>query len=245
MAAPAEHQSGVTATLSRWLYWNLAGLFVLCLPLFSIASNVRRVTLDPGTYRQGFEKYAASQRTGFAPTELERIGQEFIRYFEGPGGRLEPLVTIGGQRRPLFNEREIVHMEDVQKLMQLVFRLGDLSGAYLLVFMAGLLITRRRAGLRPLGGLLLAGAGLSLGLLVLVGAASFADFSELFVRFHEMSFSNDLWQLDPEHDYLLMLFPEEFWLEVTLRIGALTAVEAAALGLLGFLLFRRSRPAES
>ena len=79
------------------------------------------------------------------------------------------------------------------------------------------------------------------GLLLVVGGLSYVDFGELFLRFHELSFSNDLWQLDPSRDYLLILFPEGFWLDVTLRIAALTGAEAAVLGLIGFALVRRAR----
>jgi hypothetical protein len=36
-----------------------------------------------------------------------------------------------------------------------------------------------------------------------------------------------------------MLFPQGFWFDVTLRIAALTALQAVLLGLLGFVLQRR------
>ena len=75
--------------------------------------------------------------------------------------------------------------------------------------------------------------------LIAVAALSFLDFGELFVRFHELSFRNDLWMLDPRRDYLLMLFPQGFWFDATLRIAALTALQAGALGLLGLFLLRR------
>jgi integral membrane protein (TIGR01906 family) len=130
-------------------------------------------------------------------------------------------------------------MEDVQKLMRLVFRLGLLSALYAVVFAAGLLAWQHAAGLPALGRLMLWGAALSLALLLLVGALSFVDFGELFVRFHQLSFRNDLWMLDPSRDYLVILFPEGFWLDVTLRIAALTAAESLALGALGFLLVTR------
>ena len=59
------------------------------------------------------------------------------------------------------------------------------------------------------------------------------DFSEAFVRFHEMAFSNDLWILDPRTDYLIMLYPEGFWLDATLRIAMLSAIEAVVIGGIG------------
>ena len=36
-------------------------------------------------------------------------------------------------------------------------------------------------------------------------------FDTLFLKFHQLSFSNDLWQLN-ERDYLLLLFPQDFLL---------------------------------
>ena len=215
-----------------------AALFVLAVPVCCIANTVRWVTLDRGTYLQGFEKYHAVERTGLSPAELERVARAFIDYFQGPPGRLEPVVTIQGSQRPLFNEREIHHMQDVQSLMQLDFRAGLLAGLYLALVACYLAVARRQPGLDTLGSLLICGAALTIGLLILVGALSLLDFSELFVRFHELSFRNDLWMLDPRRDYLLMLFPEGFWLDVTLRIALLTGLEAAAAGGTGLLLRR-------
>jgi integral membrane protein (TIGR01906 family) len=223
---------------SAVLNWLLGALFVLCVPLCCIANTVRWVTLDPTTYRQGFQKYQASERTGLSPAELDRIAQAFISYFLGPPGRLEPVATLQGVQRPLFNEREIHHMQDVQALMQHVFRAGLVSGLYLAVAACGLVVTQRQAGLATLGSLLTYGGVLTLALLVLVGGLSLLDFTELFVRFHELSFSNDLWMLDPSRDYLLILFPEGFWLDVTLRIALLTGLEAAVVGGAGLLLRR-------
>jgi integral membrane protein (TIGR01906 family) len=240
---PAERAgTPARASLPSWVSAPLAVLFVTAVPLCLVANNVRWVTLSPDTYRQGFEKYRAAQRTGLSREQLEQVARAFIDYFLGPPGRLEPQVNLGGTVRPLFNEREVAHMEDVQQLMQLVFRLGVGAGLALLALAAGLLVWRRRAALPLLGRLLAWGSGLSIGLLLLVAGLSLLDFGELFLRFHELSFSNDLWMLDPRRDYLIMLFPQGFWLDVTLRIAALTAFEAVALGALGFWLARRSSP---
>lgn len=222
-----------------WLGALLALLAVLSVPIFLISANVRWVTLDPNTYADGFRTYRAAERTGLSAKQLEQVGQAFREYFQAPPGRLEVAVTLNGQSRSLFNEREIAHLEDVQHLMQLVFRLGALTGLLLLVGTVAALLWRREQVLPMLGTLALWGSGLTLLLLVVMAGLSLLDFGELFVRFHQLSFRNDLWMLDPRRDYLLILFPEGFWLDVTLRIAALTAVEALALGGLGFFLARR------
>jgi integral membrane protein (TIGR01906 family) len=224
--------------LIHWLLPVLGVVFVVCVPLCFIGNNVRWVSLSPDTYQQGFEKYQATERTGLGADQLSNVTRAFIEYFQAPPGLLTPTVTLNGASRPLFNEREVAHMQDVQGLIQLVFRLGLWSGLYLLAFAGGLLALQRNQALPTIGHLALWGAGLSLALLLVVGGLSFVDFSDLFLRFHQLSFQNDFWMLDPRRDYLVMLFPEGFWLDVTLRIAALTAAEALALGALGFFLMR-------
>jgi integral membrane protein (TIGR01906 family) len=225
--------------LPGWLGLLQAVLFVLCVPLCLVANNVRWVTLDPSTYERGYEKYDAGGRTGLDAEQLRAVTRAFTEYFEGPPGELNPVVNLGGQTRPLFNEREVSHMEDVQQLMQLVFRLGWIAALYLVGFTVVTLVVYQLAALPLLGRLLLWGAGLSFALLISVAALSLVDFGTLFLRFHQVSFRNDLWMLDPRRDYLLMLFPQGFWLDVTLRIAALTAGEAFLLGMAGWLLARR------
>jgi integral membrane protein (TIGR01906 family) len=226
-------------SLAPWLGPPLTVLFVLCLPLCLIGNNVHWVALNPDTYREGFARYGVAERAGLDPVQLSGVARAFIDYFQAPPGRLNPGVTVNGAQRPLFNEREVAHMEDVQRLMRLVFRLGLLSALYAAAFAAGLLAWQRATGLAILGRLMLWGAALSLALLLVLATLSLVDFEELFVRFHRFSFRNDLWMLDPTRDYLLILFPEGFWLDVTLKLAAMTSAEALALAALGFYFVTR------
>jgi integral membrane protein (TIGR01906 family) len=63
------------------------------------------------------------------------------------------------------------------------------------------------------------------------------DFSELWTRFHQVAFRNDLWQLDPRSDYLIMLFPEPFWFAATVRMATGVAVQTGVVLVLGLALF--------
>ncbi len=42
------------------------------------------------------------------------------------------------------------------------------------------------------------------------------------MQFHLLSFTNDLWQLDPRRDYLIMMYPQGFFRDATIAIGGLT-----------------------
>ena len=89
--------------------------------------------------------------------------------------------------------------------------------------------------------LLLLGGGLTALLLAAFGLLALAGFDTLFLRFHELAFSNDFWRLDPRRDYLVLLFPQNFWFDATiwfsLRALAGGLLLAAAGG--GWLAWRR------
>src|SRR5581483_1488142 len=107
--------------------------------------------------------------------------------------------------------------------------------------LAGLAL-RRRAFLPLAAKVLAAGAAVTLGGIGLLGALAATDFSELFIQFHLLSFSNDLWLLDPRTDNLIRLFPQEYFLDAALRIVVFTLFQAlmlGAAGLIGMLATRR------
>ena len=57
-------------------------------------------------------------------------------------------------------------------------------------------------------------------------------FDRLFLFFHLVSFSNELWILDPRHDYLIAMFPQGFFFDCTVAIAFLTLLEGGILSLI-------------
>ena len=202
-------------------------LFVVAVPVFLIATNVRWVINAPILYSYGFDKYDIPAYTDIERSELLSAARQIRDYFNNG----EEFLTVGivwrGIRvENLYNSREVLHMKDVKGLVRGVYRIGEVAGGFLVAFATiGLLVWRRRfvprlARYAGMGGIL------TLGLLVLVGLASLAGFDRLFLAFHQVGFSNDLWQLDPRTDYLLAMFPEGFFLDATIWIAGSTVVEA-------------------
>jgi integral membrane protein (TIGR01906 family) len=220
--------------------WLGRALLVLAIPTVLITTNVLQVTADRDFYEREFAKYEVARVTGLSAEQLRTVAQAFVDYFNRPRGRLDVAVDLNGSRRALFNEREIAHMEDVQHLMHLVWWLQICSGAVALAGTVALL-ARGRPGVRRLGALGVLGGGATLVALLLLGALSVLNFGEAFVQFHHLAFSNDLWMLDPRRDYLIMLFPEGFWFDATMRIAMLTAVEACVLIAVGTVALIRGR----
>ncbi len=147
-----------------------------------------------------------------------------------------------GQPLPLFNDRETAHLADVKDLFRTVFRLQEASLAFALVFAVGVFIWAREAPLRLLARLLLAASLLTLGLLTLFALLAQVGFDELFLRFHLLAFTNDLWELDPHTDHLIQMFPRDFWFDAAMLVTGLTALEAALLASLSAIYLRVRRP---
>lgn len=217
-----------------------AGLFIVALPVLFITTSLRWLVSDVGWYRAGFEKYGVSQPTGMSSSELARAADQISRYLLFQRDRVDDIVVnVRGQNMPLFNDREDKHMSDVQALLGRFYTLQVASGIYILLYLASAPLWRRSGYWRALGGQLRWGGTLTLGIFALFGVASFLDFDQLFLQFHEISFSNNYWILDPRTDRLIMMFPEGFWYNSAIRLALATGGQAIAAILVGSLLARK------
>ncbi len=207
---------------------TLAVLAVVSVPLFLIAASVTWAINDPGLYRRGFEKYNISVYSGITDEDLIRVGAELRRYFNSPEEPLRVVVPVYGMERELYNEREVHHMRDVKGLVRGVYWVAAITLVFLLIVNGGGYYLWRRGFARQMATLGLYGGLLTLALVLAVGLFALVGFDSLFLLFHQVSFTNDLWQLDPRTDYLLIMFPQGFWFDATMRI-AFTTIAGAAL----------------
>ena len=68
-----------------------------------------------------------------------------------------------------------------------------------------------------------------------------ADFDGLFVRFHQLSFANHLWLLNPRTDMLIRLMPTSFFVQWGGVIGAVWLLFLALAEAVAAAAHRRSR----
>jgi integral membrane protein (TIGR01906 family) len=222
----------------------LAGVAIaIAIPTFLVTDAVRSVTLNESLYVAEFARYHVGAVTGLSDAELRRVAGAFITYFQSDPQELRISVDTGSGLTPLFNDREVRHMEDVQQLIEKIFQLRI---AALILFVLGavaMMLTGPRAAARAFFRSTAIGGATSALLIGALAVAAAFDFDRLFLQFHFMSFSNDLWLLDPRRDRLIQLFPEGFFFDFAMRIGIQTvgvglATLVASLGML-FTLGRR------
>ena len=219
--------------------WVAAVLFIVAVPVFLLLSNVRVATMEPRVYEYSFGRYDAVARTGVDRVQLDRAAREIVGYFRNDESQLSIRVTVDGREQSLFNPREVQHMRDVKALFRGVFRLHEIAFVYVVAYVAAVFLWSRERSMRRLAQqCIAAGAATAAVMAVAAGAAS-VGFDELFLRFHQFSFANDFWLLNPRTDHLVQMFPQEFWFDVTRAVGMITVLEGVLLAVagLGYLLW--------
>ncbi len=215
--------------------WVATACFIIAVPLFLLLTNVRIAATEERVYEYSFAQYNAEVVTGVDRAQLDGAAATIVDYFRtGESDELLDIrVVVNGQEEALYNQREILHMRDVKDLMQLTFRVHEISFVFLVGYVVVVFLWTRERALRQLAVQTIV-AGASTVVLLGVGAiAVVLGFDRLFEQFHLLSFSNDFWRLNPATDRLIQMFPEGFWFDVTLGVGVLTAIEGGLVAMLG------------
>ncbi len=230
-----EYKLKILSITARWL-------FILCLPILLLTASLGGAVNSPWLYKYGFQKYDVSQTTGLAEVELETTATGLISYFNSDDEDITLTVVKDSEPFELFNEREIAHLRDVKALIGLDYWVLLVTLIYALGY-AGVSLFRGKNWRRLARGVV-GGSGITLALMLALGVGIILGFDQLFWQFHVISFANELWQLDPAKDYLIMLFPRGFWYDAATFCALATAGIAVVLGGIagGCLLFTRRRP---
>ncbi|HMR99726.1 MAG TPA: TIGR01906 family membrane protein [Anaerolineales bacterium] len=134
---------------------------------------------------------------------------------------------------PLYNERELSHMEDVKGVTK-----GALNVWYAtLVILLALGIWSRLGGWEQeyrhglmRGGWLMVGLAIVIGLIVVIGIVVNPNvFWDFFTAFHKLFFVGDSW-LFLYSDTLIRLFPIRFWQDAFLLAAVIALGGGVALG---------------
>ncbi len=207
-----------------------AALIALALPLLLIGANLQLLLNSGWLYSYNWWRNGVPERSGIEKPELDRAARTIKAYFDTPQSQelLDVRVSSGGRDVAIYTDREILHMRDVKTLVRGFLAAGLWSGVAVVVLSAAAAAAlRRRYWAFAAQAVKWSAAGTVLAI-VTIGVASVINFGAVFTLFHRLGFANDLWQLD-YGDYLLLMFPERFWFEATLLLGALIVCEFAGL----------------
>jgi len=174
------------------------------------------------------QHYGAAEASGIAESELLFANGQIHDYLTHgrPGALSISVVDESGAVVPLFNVKETAHMADVRDLVQVLFTAQALAVAAALSLAVVMLVLWPP---RALAAAALYGSVLTAGVLGLTSLVALSGFDSAWSQFHVIAFSNDFWELDPDTDHLIQMFPEGFWFDITMLIGAVTMLQAVLI----------------
>jgi integral membrane protein (TIGR01906 family) len=209
----------ITSLLS-WLVASLVPLALLGLALrLLLTPAFLQIEYNLPSFPPDEYGFTTAERLYYAPFALDYlVNNEDISY-------LGQLTFPDG--RPLFNQRELSHMQDVKIVTQAGLKIWYAS--LLLLALLGIWARQGkweqawRQGLRR-------GGWLMIGLVAGVGLFAAIAFWQFFSLFHALFFEGDSW-LFLYSDTLIRLFPMQFWQDAFLWAGAIAIAGALGLGL--------------
>jgi integral membrane protein (TIGR01906 family) len=231
----------------RWLRGLVTAVFYVALPVLLITTNVRFAFSEERVYKYSIDFYDVPSVTHIPRADLIAATEDIRAYFDNSADYLRTKVhDQSGTVVPLFSSKEVLHMHDVKALVRRVYALGTAALAALAAYVAGVYLWGREEALTALARRVLkATAGTVAAVAVFGVLAAAGGFDALFTRFHELSFGNNFWQLDPARDHLVQMFPQDFWLASTMLIAGMTLLECALLGGVALLYLRHHSGADA
>lgn len=205
------------------LSWVITLLMPLALTFLGLRLLLSHAYLDIEYRLPGFPK----DEYGFTLADRLHWGAIAVDYLQlgSPVKTLANLTFPDGS--PLYNSREISHMQDVRNVTQAAMIVGYLD--WLIVLGVG--VWARWGGWW--GGYLAGirrGGWLTVGLTALIGILASINFWQFFTVFHSLFFTGSSW-LFLYSDTLIRLFPLPFWESAFLMAGLINLGGGLALGL--------------
>jgi len=220
--------------MKRRIIFVLDVLLWPVLALIVILGIVEDVGLDPHLYFKEQLKAGVVETAGISEEDLWKLDTRLFMCLNGgdnwneewdlqDGG--EPLsVAVNGVQQVAFNEREVQHLLDCQKLFHLlsVTQIALMIAIVVLVISSKILpgIWKIKSELTPKH--LWIGSAVIIAPFAILAIWAVIDFSSAFTFFHRLLFTNDLWLLNPETDLLIRICPQSMFANMGLRIAVIS-----------------------
>jgi integral membrane protein (TIGR01906 family) len=206
----------------------------ICLCVFLLVTITHLCGKSPYLMYQLMTHCAPSETTGLPAAEYGSVVKMITSYLQ-TGRNFQHTYVVNGMEYVAFNAKEQAHMADVYRL----FSYSSWVCWMLLIISFGCILQYdNNAPWKSLPHMLTFRRTLLciLAIVTSIIIAACIDFDSLFILFHKVAFTNDLWLLDPSTDLLIRLMPIEFFISYAAIIGGLWLA-----GMIGLLIFSTIR----
>ena len=212
--------------MDKFIRFNL----VLWISLVLLAISIEVNSYNKDFFQASYEKNRVAEITNLSMDQLMDITDNIILYLKNKGGN-ELL-------EPYFNQREILHMEDVQNLY-IINRWIRNIGIFLLALISFHYIKNKQ--IYQMGKILAKDTLATYIFLGFLAISYILNFQKSFLYFHKIFFRNDLWILDPRTDLMIKMLPENFFMGMARNIFFLYIFTLILVQILGFIIIKRYR----
>lgn len=197
-----------------WITNTLACLMIVLAAVGALCGAVVTLATDEFTY-SGMSRMAVMDVLGAADaqdTSTQITAYIGLTDIEQDDFAKEMVSFIKGEtdaQPEILNEKERQHMLDVRALVNLAQTVSQgcmTIAAALAVVIAWTGAKGKRRGM-PFGTLIGLGV-IALGVFGVYAMLNAQGFEALFIRFHELFFTNNLWLMNPETDILIRMMPQ-------------------------------------
>lgn len=208
----------------------LKTLVILLLPLVLVMGAVRLLVTDQYLAFEYGKADFPPDPFGFSQTQRITYASSNFEYVRED----QPLEALADQQldsTPLYNARELKHMQDVQAVYQAAGWVWQI--ALNVILLAGFALAWRSETRPALAAAIRWGGLLTAGLISLIGLSAVLAWQLWFIAFHQIFFAAGTWTFN-QWDTLIRLFPEKFWFDAALTISSLSLLGGGLLALLGW-----------
>jgi integral membrane protein (TIGR01906 family) len=192
--------------------------YILWVPvILSISFEI--FTFSDWLYTYNWSRNNISNNTGLSIAELNHSSNSIKTYFKNDLEKIDTTITKNNNNYQIFNEKEIDHMVDVKILIQKTLLFEKLGILLLTICLIILIYIKKLKKIEEIIRNIIIKSFLLWGLfLSIIIVSMIVNFNYTFILFHKLLFRNDLWILNPRTDFLLMMFPQRFFLEIAIGI---------------------------
>lgn len=227
--------------MKKWWDWLPGAVASFCLVIIILITAFESgMYLDFSVYEKEYEKYDVLSELDMEMEDVMHVTHEMMSYLRGEREELSVITTVEGIKQDFFNEQDRLHMKDVQDLFIGGLRLRAVAVIVFLLCMMALFV--RKADWKYILSRSYQAVLAVFGVFAAVlGIAVATDFNRVFVMFHEIFFTNDLWIFDPAEDYMIRMLPEGLFFDMVIRIGIIFISALLVLLITSIILSKKAK----
>jgi integral membrane protein (TIGR01906 family) len=222
--------------MNKIIRQTLKILIVVLVPLIIVPGVVRLLTTDQYLAFEYGKSDFPKDIFGFDQSQRFSHAADNLRYIV----ENKPSAFLADQKHenaPLYDQREVSHMQDVQTIFQGVWRVWEFS--LILFFICVLALLVSEGGSKQVAAGLKIGGLVTVGLFTLLGISAAIAWNGWFTLFHRFFFVDGSWLFNYT-DTLIRLFPQKFWFDSAITLVVMSSVMGLLLALTGQYWFKRS-----